>query len=94
MKNNKFFALLIASGLVIAMSATTFAGSMPADMPAAEENADSQGAEGGESAGEAQDGESAGGESAGGAASGTPDTSMGVVLRADHLTTQPRQSTF
>ena len=77
MKNNKFFALLIASGLVIAMSATTFAGSMPADMPAAEENADSQGAEGGESAGEAQDGESAGGESAGGAASGTPDTSMG-----------------
>ena len=63
MKNNKFFALLIASGLVIAMSATTFAGSMPADMPAAEENADSQGAEGG--------------ESAGGAASGTPDTSMG-----------------
>ena len=77
MKNNKFFALLIASGLVIAMSATTFAGSMPADMPAAEENADSQGAEGGESAGEAQDGESAGGESAGGATSGTPDTSMG-----------------
>ncbi len=77
MKNNKFFALLIASGLVIAMSATTFAGSMPADMPAAEENADSQGAEGGESAGEAQDGESAGGESAGGAASGTLDTSLG-----------------
>ena len=77
MKNNKFFALLIASGLVMAMSATTFAGSMPADMPAAEENADSQGAEGGESAGEAQDGESAGGESAGGATSGTPDTSMG-----------------
>lgn len=78
MKNNKFFVMLIASGLVIAMTATTFAASMPADMPAAEENADSQGDEGGESAdGEAQDGESAGGESAGGTSSGTPDTSMG-----------------